>query len=430
MRLEFFIAFRYLFSSKKSRAISFIGNISIAGIAIGLMSLIVVLSIMNGFEQDLKQSLIGANAHLRLSSLQKDSSQKIPYNEEIIESIKQAIPVKHLSPFSISQALISSKSAINGILLKGIDIKKEAEGEVLTNFIKLENKDDAPFITPKQVNLVLNDLKIQPRKNKEKIAGIIIGSQLAKQIKIQRGDALTILTTKQKPSPFGALPQKRKFIVSGFYKSGLSSYDELFTLIDLEEFNRIFGQEGFVRAYGIYLDRIKDTEAFREKLQFAFPFPFLVSSWIDDNYNLFAVLQLEKIGLGVILFLIILVAAFNIISSLVILVSEKKRDIAILKAIGTSNSTIRNIFLLQGFSVGFIGTIIGTSLGLLVCFFLKNFSIIEIPAGVYITDRIPILISWWQIATMLIISFIACFLVTYFPAKKAAELLPIENLKL
>ena len=331
MKLEFFVAFRYLFSSKKSRAISFISNISIAGIAIGLMSLIIVLSIMNGFEQDLKQSLIGANAHLRLSSLQKNRAQKILYNEEIIEAIKQVIPVKHLSPYSISQALVSSKSKINGILLKGIDIKRELEGGVLANLIKLENKKDTPLITPQQLSLVFNDLKLQTRKNKEVVAGIIIGTQLGKQLGLKRGDSMTILTTKQKASPFGALPQKRKFIVSGFYTSGLSSYDELFTLIDLEEFNRIFMQEGYVRAYGIYLHKVKDTEVFREKLQDSFSFPFLVSSWIDDNYNLFAVLQLEKIGLGVILFLIILVAAFNIISSLVILVSEKKKDIAILK---------------------------------------------------------------------------------------------------
>ena len=433
MRLETFIALRYLYGSKKSRAISFITNISIAGVTIGVMALIVVLSVMNGFEEDLKKALIGTNAHLTLTAFTGNGEQEITYSKNIIEEIEQKILVEHISPYSLDQALISSKNNVHGILLKGIDIETEIKGRVLQETIKINNKVNNSLPSPLELAAVLRDLKIQKRVNKdgneENIAGIIVGVSLAKIFKLKIGDDLTILTTRQQISPFGAIPQKRKFIVSGFFESGLGGYDEVFTLIDLKEARKLFQYNKNIRGYAIYLKNIKDTKSQQDKLIANFPFPHLVSSWIDDNYNLFAVLKLEKIGLSVILFLIILVAAFNIISSLVILVSEKTKDIAILKAIGVDNQSIRNIFLLQGSIIGFFGAAIGTILGLLICLFLKHFSVIRIPKGVYTTDTIPILINWYQVVAILAVSFIMCFLVTIFPSKKAAEQKPVDGLK-
>jgi lipoprotein-releasing system permease protein len=423
-----------LYGSKKSRAINFITNISIVGVTLGVMALIIVLSIMNGFEEDLKKALIGANAHLTLSSFSQGGEQKILYDEKTIQNIKQAIPTKHISPYSLDQALVSSKSKVHGILLKGIDINTEISGAVLQDLIKKKSKSGALKISKAEFANIMQDLALQKRTNEEgdeeNIAGIIIGSRLANTLNLKKGDSLTVLTTQQKISPFGVIPQKRKFVISGFFVSGLSGYDEVFTLIDLKEAKKLFGRDDYINGYAIYLDKIKDTEVMQSKVMEFFPFPHFVSSWIDDNYNLFAVLKLEKFGLSVILFFIILVAAFNIISSLIILVSEKKKDIAILKAIGTTNSAIRNIFLLQGSIIGFLGIFLGTLLGLLVCFFLKNFSIIKIPQGVYVTDTIPILVEWWQVALILIISFISCFFVTYLPAKKASSGHPVEGLKL
>ena len=434
MKLETFIAFRYLYSAKKSRAMNFITNISIVGVTIGVMALIVVLSIMNGFEEDLKKALIGTNAHLTLSSFSQSGEQKIIHNQKTINKIQLATGAKHISPYTIDQALISHRKKVQGILLKGIDIKKEISGGILRELIKLENTTGINTTTSNELTEVLQDLKLQERVNKkgnkENIAGIILGAKLAKILGLKRKDTLTILTTQQKISPFGVIPQKRKFIVSGFFTSGLSGYDEVFTLIDLQEAARLFGHDKYVNAYAIYLEQIKNTAQKQKKLLNEFFFPHTITSWIDDNYNLFAVLKLEKLGLSIILFLIILVATFNIISSLVILVSEKTKDIAILKAIGTSDNSIRNIFLLQGSIIGSFGTSLGTLLGLVICIILKKFSFIKIPQGVYVSNNIPILIDPWQIVTILIISLISCFLVTYFPAKKAAQQSPVIGLKL
>ena len=215
----------------------------------------------------------------------------------------------------------------------------------------------------------------------------------------------------------------------GFFESGLSAYDEIFTLIDLKEAQKTFRLENNVRGYAIYLSDLNDVKEAQEKLIKKLPFPYIISSWIDDNYNLFAVLKLEKLGLGVILFLITLVASFNIISSLVILVNEKGKDIAILKAMGMRNSSIRNIFIIQGFVVGFLGSFVGTALGLLVCWVLGNFSVIKIPQGVYVTDKIPVLVDGFQVGLILFLSLLACFLVTIFPSRKAAQLNPVDGLR-
>ena len=443
MKLEFFIALRYLRSPKKSRSISFITNIAIVGVTIGVAALIVVLSIMNGFEQDLKKALIGANAHLTLSAFASGGKQQIENSTQIVEDVRQTIEVEHISAYSLDQALVSSRDTPSGVLLKGIDPQMELQGKRIGSLIRKElYKTEIPDKKKiketqekhqKDVKAILQNLKAQPRKTKEgrieNLAGIVIGTALAKNLNLGLNDSLTILSSKQKISPFGQIPQRRKFVVVGFFESGLSAYDEIFTLIDLKEAQRTFGLKENVRGYSIYLSDLDDVENAQKKLIKKFPFPYIVTSWIDDNYNLFAVLKLEKLGLGVILFLITLVASFNIISSLVILVNEKGKDIAILKAMGVTNSSIRNIFIIQGFVVGFFGSSMGTLLGLFVCWILGNFSVIKIPQGVYVTDKIPVLVDGSQVGLILFLSLLACFLVTVFPSRKAAQQNPVEGLR-
>ena len=444
MKLEFFIALRYLRSPKKSRSISFITNIAILGVTIGVAALIVVLSVMNGFEQDLKKALIGANAHLTLSAFSSGGEQKIESSSKIIADIRQLIKTEHISAYSLDQALVSSRDAPRGILLKGISPQMELQGDKIDSLIRRElykteiltkkgAKKKLQAEHKKEVKEILQNLKAQPRKMKngkvEILAGIIVGTALAKNLNLNLNDSLTILSSKQKISPFGQIPQRRKFVVVGFFESGLNAYDEIFTLIDLEEAQKTFRLGNYVRGYSIYLHDLDAVKNAQKKLIKKFPFPYIVTSWIDDNYNLFAVLKLEKLGLGVILFLITLVASFNIISSLVILVNEKGKDIAILKTMGMRNSSIRNVFIIQGFVVGFLGSSAGTALGLLVCWILGSFSVIKIPQGVYVSDKIPILVNGYQVGLILFLSLLACFLVTIFPSRKAAHQNPVEGLR-
>ena len=399
---------------------------------------------MNGFEQDLKKALIGANAHLTLSAFSSGGEQKIESSSKIIADIRQLIKTEHISAYSLDQALVSSRDAPRGILLKGISPQMELQGDKIDSLIRRElykteiltkkgAKKKLQAEHKKEVKEILQNLKAQPRKMKngkvEILAGIVVGTALAKNLDLNLNDNLTILSSKQKISPFGQIPQRRKFVVVGFFESGLSAYDEIFTLIDLEEAQKTFRLGNYVRGYSIYLDDLDAVKSAQKKLVKKFPFPHIVSSWIDDNYNLFAVLKLEKLGLGVILFLITLVASFNIISSLVILVNEKGKDIAILKAMGMRNSSIRNVFIIQGFVVGFLGSSVGTALGLLVCWILGSFSVIKIPQGVYVSDKIPILVNGYQVGLILFLSLLACFLVTIFPSRKAAHQNPVEGLR-
>lgn len=435
-QLVYFVTFRYLKKSKKSRSAAFISRISIVGVAIGVMTLIVALSIMNGFENDLKKALIGTNAHLTLTAFAIDGEQKIENSQEIIEAIKKTIKAEQISPYSLDQALLSSQNKPRGILIKGVNPKIEAQGKQIYFLIRknLYNKNEIDSAQHSvEVQQILDNLKIKPRAIKngeiENLAGIVVGVALAKNLDLKLGDNLNILSTKQKISPFGQLPQVRKFIIVGFFESGLSTYDEVFTLVDIKEAAKTFRLENYIKGYSIYLPSLEAVPKEQIKLIKKFPFPYLVSSWIDDNYNLFAVLRLERIGLTLILFLIILVASFNILSSLIILVSEKSKDISILKAMGADNRSIRNIFILQGSIIGLYGSGIGSLLGLLICWFLKHFSVLKLPQGVYVTDKIPILIDWTQITLILIFSFLSCFLVTIFPAQKAANKNPIDGLR-
>ena len=328
MRLEFFIALRYLRSSKKSRSVSFITNIAVVGVTIGVAALIVVLSIMNGFEQDLKKALVGANAHLVVSAFTSGGEQKIENSPKLIAKIRKLIEAEHISVYSLDQALISFRDAPRGILLKGIDPQMELQGDKIDSLIRKElylteipdrkkKKKNTQIKHKKEVKEILQNLKAQPREMKnggvETLAGIVVGTALAKNLDLNLNDSLTILSSKQKISPFGQIPRRRKFIVVGFFESGLSAYDEIFTLIDLKEAQKTFRLENNVRGYAIYLSDLNDVKEAQEKLIKKLPFPYIISSWIDENYNLFAVLKLEKLGLGVILFLITLVASFNII---------------------------------------------------------------------------------------------------------------------
>ena len=436
-KLEKFISFRYLFSAKRSQSVSFITRISIIGVTIGVMTLIVVLSVMNGFENDLKKALIGTNAHLTLTALSRGGEQKIDYSQQFLENLRESITAEHITPYSLNQALLGFQNKPHGILMKGIDPKIEIKAQQISFLIRKNLRKNSETKTNAEQHLIevteiLDNLKLKPRiinKKKENLAGIIVGAALAKSLSLNLGDSLTILSSQQKISPFGQIPQRRKFIVVGFFESGLSTYDEVFTLIDLAEAQKTFKLGNQIKGYSIYLPKLDETTKVQESLRQQYPFPYLVTSWIDDNYNVFVVLKLEKIGLAVILFLIILVASFNIISSLIILVSEKAKDIAILKAMGVTNRSIRNIFMLQGAIVGFVGSGLGTLLGLLICLFLANFSVLKLPQGVYVTDRIPILIDWSQIILILAAAFLSCFLVTIFPSRRAAKQNTVTGLR-
>lgn len=413
MRFETFIAFRYLRGSRQNKMLSFITWLSVLGVMIGVMALIISLSIMNGFEKDLKAALMGANAHLTINSMRGHIDNQAADLNKIHQSLGQTAQA---FPFTLNQALLMGGKSPQGSLIRGINPDLEMQSaEMLKRIVGRPDKSPSA---------ILAELSAP-----NKIPGILVGKLLAQRLGLGVGDEVLLFTPQGRISPLGNLPRAKKFKLVGLYQSGLSGYDEVLAFINITEAQKIFRLENRITGIAVFLKDFEDAEDAKENLGNVFPFPFWISTWIEDNENLFAVMRLEKIGLFAILTLIILVAAFNITSSLVILTVEKRKDIAILKSMGAKDSIIRRIFIWQGSIIGTGGTIIGLVIGLLVCFVLKRYDIIPIPEGVYVNSHLPMHVVYWQPLLIAVVSFIICFLVTIYPAQQAAKNLPIEALR-
>ncbi len=432
------MALRYFKNKRKERAMSVITVIATMGVALGVAALIVALSIMNGFERDLRTALIGANAHITINNLTSKPATK-SFNKEVLADILATENVQRYEPFLLHQALIVGPKTSAGALVKGISIELALKNEDLLNAFSASSSETTSATMGADILQKLSgpalheELGVGTSRNFDKspqlLDSIILGSILARKLGVRVDDTVLLIPPEMRVSPFGSLPRSKKLWVRGIYQSGLSGYDETLSFIRLGLAQKLFKKTTKYSGLAIYVDDPYLVEQTSEKLALKFPFPYLIRTWIDDNHNIFSVLTIEKYSLAIILALIILIASFNIIGSLIMLVQEKRRDIAILKALGATNRVILKIFMLQGVIIGIVGTAIGFILGLVICLALQNFQIIDIPAGVYVNNRIPMQIQWGQVMLILGLSLLICFLVTLVPARRAASTNPVSVLR-
>jgi len=428
MGFEAYVGRRYLFSRRRDRSISLITWISIVGVALGVVALIVSTSVMNGFRTNLQDAVTGALPHITVFSW----SVGIANYDELQQELAGVPDVIATSPYVYKQGMLTGGRKPKGVLLRGIDPKREPNVTRIAFFLREEIYGPIPESPEAQAAISQRLLQRldHPRARTAKLRdGIILGAALAQQMEVSLGDTVQVVSSDQRMTPIGDVPRVKKLEVVGIFESGISGYDEVLAFADYRLVRKIFGMKDRVSGVGV---RVDDPEAAPEvartiqaKIQNHF-----VSNWADENKSLFQVMKLEKIGLFLILTLIIVVAAFNIISSLVMLVVEKSREIAILKSLGATDGGIRRIFMFQGTVIGLIGTLSGVGLGLAICWVLKTYDLIEIPAGVYPGgNRIPVLIDWMDVALTTGASFLICFLVTLYPSSKAARLNPVDPLR-
>ncbi|MGK0289273.1 MAG: lipoprotein-releasing system permease protein [bacterium] len=481
MAYEEFVALRYLRSPRKDRSISIITTISIIGVALGVMALVVVLSVMNGFTHDLRKALMGANPHITVRSYTFGSEGFKDYNK-VAKEIKDHIKAKSVTPFTMNQSLVMGKGKPRGALIRGVDPEQEIIAKTLHPFIRLTRKSKEDLkkyedtlakeiqekiqILGSSKTSVKLDQKIQaelkqlrkkdkkPSKEvveaiirelsptytvyttrrgkvrKGKLSGIILGRQLADALDVNRNDVIRMISSEERVSPMGRLPRVKLFRVIAFFESGISGYDEVLAYTHIRQAQKIFRLGTRITGLAINVNDPQNAAAHKKKLRDILTFIYKINTWIDFNKNVFSLLKLETFALAIILALIILVASFNIIGSLIMLVIEKTKDIAILKSMGATNLSILKIFMIQGSLIGLIGTIVGLIGGLLICLIVKNYKIIDIPAGVYPGgDKIPMMIEPWQIVTVAIVSFLICFFVTILPSYKAAQIDPAQGVR-
>jgi len=427
MQFETFIGRRYLFSPRRDRSISVITWISIGGVALGVVALIVSTSVMNGFRTNLQDAVTGSLPHITVFAWDDAMQNYSGLQKRLTEHPE----VEGVAPYIFKQALLTGRKQPKGALLRGIDPQQETEVTKISSFLRDEVYGFAP--SPEKQALIsarlLKRLSHPEARSKRLKDGIILGAKLARQLEANVGDSVKLVSSEQRMTPIGDVPRIKKLEVIGIFESGISGYDEVLAFIDYRLLQKIYRMGNHITGLGV---SISDPENAPEiSLELAeLSEDYIIGNWADENKSIFQVMKLEKIGLFLILSLIIVVAAFNIISSLIMLVLEKSREIAILKALGAKDSGIRKIFFFQGLVIGSLGTIGGVLVGLAICWALMTFEIIDIPAGVYPGgNRIPVLIDWLDVALATVASFTICILVTLYPATKASRLNPVDPLR-
>lgn len=407
MQFELFVSLRYLLARRKQAFISVISLISVLGVAIGVASLIVVLGVMNGFSDNLRDKILGINAHLILGSTQ----QTIPDYARLTGKSLQSEGIVAATPFIYYEAMLSTPTGVKGVVLRGID--PQTAGTVLS-------------VEKDMLTGSLADLEQDTEE-----PGIVIGKELAVRLGLGLGDRASLLSPSGKKSAAGFSPKIMFFTVAGIFASGMYEYDSSLAFVSIPAAQKVLGfEQDVVTGIEYRVADIDQAPRIGERLvRDLGGFPYYCRNWVEMNQNLFSALKLEKAAMSVILTMIVLVGSFSIITTLVMMVMEKTKDIAVLMAIGATPPQIRNIFILQGSLIGFIGTILGYILGLSICFLLKKYQFIKLPSDVYYLNHLPVKLELLDISCIGLAALVLCFLATLYPARQAAKMQPTEALR-
>jgi lipoprotein-releasing system permease protein len=410
MTFEFFISLRYLVAKRRQTFISLITFISIAGVAVGVMALIVVLAVMNGFQEDLRERILGVTSHVVVGHFEGAISDY----KEIIEKIRREPSVVAATPYIYAQVMISSEKGAAGIILRGVDIQTASQ---VTNIEK---------------NLIRGSLRdLKPRKSSEsnQPPGVILGVELANQLGVGRNNWINLISPAGRLTPLGHVPKSKLFRVVAIFQSGMFEYDNTLAYAEVSDLQRFLGLRNAVSGIEIKVADIYNAGDVAERLQSTLGYPFWVRDWMQMNRNLFSALKLEKVVMFIILTLIILVAAFSIVGSLIMLVMEKTRDIAILKTMGTTTASIRKIFIWEGLFIGVMGTLLGLVGGFTLCSLLKRYQFIELPRDVYYISTLPVQMEALDVVFIALSAIVISLVATLYPSRQATKLDPVEALR-
>jgi lipoprotein-releasing system permease protein len=411
MSFELFVSYRYLKAKRKQTFISIITFISIGGVALGVTALIVVLAVMSGFENDLKNKILGLNSH----ALVLNWEGSFEGYEEVKTKVEAVPGVTAATPFILSQVMISSGGSVTGAVLRGVDIRSAPRVIALDRILRkgswqaLEEKDTG--------------------QEGDGIGGIILGQELARNLNLSTGDTLSVISPLGEMTPLGRVPKMRTFKVAGIFESGMYEYDSTIAFISLAQAQSFLGLGKKVTGLEVKTVDIYQAAEIARDIQKHLGLPFWTKDWMRMNKNLFSALKLEKLVMFIILTLIILVAAFNIVASLIMVVMEKTKDIAILKSMGATALSIMKIFVLEGLIIGTVGTVLGLIGGVGLCRLLERYQFVKLPSDVYYISSLPVLMKTEDILLITASAIGISLIATLYPAWQASRLDPAEAIR-
>jgi len=404
MTFELFVARRYLTARRKQAFISVITTISVAGIAIGVAALVIAIALITGFQGDVQDKILGATSHIMVSDL---GGQGLADYEALAERIRRLPGVESASPVVYSTVLITGIGESSGALVKGIDFDRERPG--------------SPWLQRLEAGAI--PAGGGPRE------GLLLGRELALRIGAQVGDIVDVVTASSTLSPLGLLPKRKRFLVSGIFNTGLYEFDNATALAAIGVAQKLFGLEGRASYIQVKLADIFAAPEAGERIKAVLPAAVYVTTWMDLNKSLFSALKLEKNIMFLTITLIVIVAALNIIATLILMVMEKTRDIGLLMAMGATPRMVNRIFFLQGALIGIIGTALGVGLGLGWCALANAFELIKIPVDIYQISYVPFRMRALDLLAIIGVTLLISFVSTLFPARRAAKIDPVVALK-
>lgn len=410
MGYEFFIAKRYLKSKRKTAFISLITYFSIAGVMLGVAALIIVLSVMNGFEKEVRSRFIDMEAHLRMTTFH---DQGLVPDPALLNQVENLPHVVAAAPYILDKGLITLKQGTEGLYIKGID------------------PDLSDRVTAIRKSLYYGEfnLNLATSKDGQQLPGIVLGYNLADKLYANIGDVVTVISPVGVTGIGNQIGIWKQFVVTGYFKTDLFEFDDVYAYLSLESAQKLYQMGNRISGVEFKLEEMNQAHGVAAQLNQLYPNQYRILTWFDLRRNLFSWMQIEKWAAFIILSLIIMVAAFNIISTLIMVVMEKTKDIGILKSMGASARGIRKIFVFEGLFAGIIGTLLGSLIGYALCWSQIQFKWFSLPGDIYIIHALPVLLKWTDFFFINLAAIGLCFLATVYPATLASRLQPVEAIR-
>jgi lipoprotein-releasing system permease protein len=405
---ELFVARRYLWSRPLKSFISLISIFAVCGVIVGVLALTITLSAMNGFEDEVRAKIVGSNAHIVVLTRRAGGMEDY---ESVASRVEQMHGVVGTAPMLYSKAMLSLGRRADGAVIKGIDIERE------------RGVSDVP-------DLIVPPIAAIDGASSSELPGIVLGFDIALNLSAGIGDTVHMSSAMRTVrTPMGVVPLVKKFEVVGLYRSGMYEYDSSFCFISIPAAQQFMEMEERITGIEVKITDMYQAIEMGDEIERLLGPPYFANNWIRVNQNLFAWMKLEKVLMFMILLLIVLVAAFNIASMLIMVVMDKKRDIGVLRSMGASSTSIMRIFILQGLQVALVGVAIGSLLGFVSSWVIDRYEIVELPSDIYFIDTLPIRVDPLDFLLVAAATVLICLLGAVYPAWRAARLVPVEAIR-